>query len=200
MSSTGLLPEGALQLVCGGARDLLDHLDRAGHGVVHRFGVDGPPASRPSVVVARSVPFTAEADSLNCSILGPDAAAGTPEFDLYVDQLVTEMTVKAGQKCTAIRRAFVPGAVLDDVQAAVVDRLAQVVVGNPAEPSVQMGPLASLEQREEVRRSLKALLDAGELVYGDPNHVDVVGADGERGAFVSPILIRCNDAEPSRAP
>jgi oxepin-CoA hydrolase/3-oxo-5,6-dehydrosuberyl-CoA semialdehyde dehydrogenase len=140
------------------------------------------------------VPFTAEADSLNCSILGPDAAAGTPEFDLYVDQLVTEMTVKAGQKCTAIRRAFVPGAVLDDVQAAVVDRLAQVVVGNPAEPSVQMGPLASLEQREEVRRSLKALLDAGELVYGDPNHVDVVGADGERGAFISPILIRCNDA------
>ena len=112
-------------------------------------------------MVARSVPFTAEADSLNCSILGPDAIAGTPEFDLYVDQLVTEMTVKAGQKCTAIRRAFVPAAVLDDVQAAVVDRLAQVVVGNPAEPSVRMGPLASLEQREEVRRSLKALLDAG---------------------------------------
>ena len=110
------------------------------------------------------------------------------------------MTVKAGQKCTAIRRAFVPTAVLDDVQAAVVDRLAQVVVGNPAEPSVRMGPLASLEQREEVRRSLKALLDAGDLAYGDPDHVEVVGADSERGAFISPILIRCDDAGPARAP
>ena len=191
---TGLLPEGALQLVCGSARDLLDHLTEqdtlsftGSASTAHRLRAH-------PVVIARSVPFTAEADSLNCSILGPDAVAGTPEFDLYVEQLVTEMTVKTGQKCTAIRRAFVPATVLDDVQAAVVERLAPVVVGDPAEPSVRMGPLASLEQREEVRRSLKALLDAGDLAYGDPNHVDVVGADGERGAFISPIFIRCDDA------
>ncbi len=191
---TGLVPEGALQLVCGSARDLLDHLTEQD---TVSFTGSASTARRLRAhpnVVARSVPFTAEADSLNCSILGPDAVAGTAEFDLYVDQLVTEMTVKTGQKCTAIRRAFVPTAVLDDVQAAVVDRLAQMVVGNPAEPTVRMGPLASLEQREEVRRSLKALLDAGDLAYGDPDHLEVVGADSERGAFISPILIRCDDA------
>jgi oxepin-CoA hydrolase / 3-oxo-5,6-dehydrosuberyl-CoA semialdehyde dehydrogenase len=191
---TGLMPEGALQLVCGSARDLLDHLTEQDTVSFTGSASTARQLRAHPMVVARSVPFTAEADSLNCSILGPDAVAGTAEFDLYVDQLVTEMTVKTGQKCTAIRRAFVPTAVLDDVQAAVVDRLAHVVVGNPVEPSVRMGPLASLEQREEVRRSLKALLDAGDLAYGDPDHVEVVGADNERGAFISPIFIRCDDA------
>ena len=191
---TGLVPEGALQLVCGSSRDLLDHLTEQDTVSFTGSASTARRLRAHPMVVARSVPFTAEADSLNCSILGPDAVAGTAEFDLYVDQLVTEMTVKTGQKCTAIRRAFVPTAVLDDVQAAVVDRLAHVVVGNPVEPSVRMGPLASLEQREEVRRSLKALLDAGDLAYGDPDHVEVVGADNERGAFISPIFIRCDDA------
>ena len=191
---TGLVPEGALQLVCGSSRDLLDHLTEQDTVSFTGSASTARRLRAHPMVVARSVPFTAEADSLNCSILGPDAVAGTAEFDLYVDQLVTEMTVKTGQKCTAIRRAFVPTAVLDDVQAAVVDRLARVVVGNPVEPSVRMGPLASLEQREEVRRSLKALLDAGALAYGDPDHLEVVGADSERGAFISPILIRCDDA------
>jgi oxepin-CoA hydrolase/3-oxo-5,6-dehydrosuberyl-CoA semialdehyde dehydrogenase len=191
---TGLVPEGALQLVCGNARDLLDHLTEQDTVSFTGSASTARQLRAHPNVIARSVPFTAEADSLNCSILGPDAVAGTAEFDLYVDQLVTEMTVKTGQKCTAIRRAFVPTAVLDDVQAAVVDRLAHVVVGNPVEPSVRMGPLASLEQREEVRRSLKALLDAGDLAYGDPDHVEVVGADNERGAFISPIFIRCDDA------
>jgi oxepin-CoA hydrolase / 3-oxo-5,6-dehydrosuberyl-CoA semialdehyde dehydrogenase len=191
---TGLMPEGALQLVCGSAGDLLDHLTEQDTVSFTGSASTARQLRAHPMVVARSVPFTAEADSLNCSILGPDAVAGTAEFDLYVDQLVTEMTVKTGQKCTAIRRAFVPTAVLDDVQAAVVDRLAHVVVGNPVEPSVRMGPLASLEQREEVRRSLKALLDAGDLAYGDPDHVEVVGADNERGAFISPIFIRCDDA------
>jgi oxepin-CoA hydrolase/3-oxo-5,6-dehydrosuberyl-CoA semialdehyde dehydrogenase len=191
---TGLMPEGALQLVCGSARDLLDHLTEQDTVSFTGSASTARQLRAHPNVIARSVPFTAEADSLNCSILGPDAVAGTAEFDLYVDQLVTEMTVKTGQKCTAIRRAFVPTAVLDDVQSAVVDRLAHVVVGNPVEPSVRMGPLASLEQREEVRRSLKALLDAGDLAYGDPDHLEVVGADSERGAFISPILIRCDDA------
>ena len=139
--------------------------------------------------------FNAEADSLNCSILGPDAVPGTPEFDLYVKALVAEMTVKAGQKCTAIRRAFVPAAVADDVVEAVSARLAKVKIGNPANPDVRMGALASLEQREEVRRSLKALRDAGRIVFGDPEHVDVIDADADRGAFLSPILLRCDDPE-----
>ena len=118
--------------------------------------------------------FNAEADSLNCSVLGPEAGPGTPEFDLYIRQLVSEMTVKAGQKCTAIRRALVPAALADQVAEAARDRLAKVVVGNPAEESVRMGALAGLEQREEVRRSVKALLSAGRIVSGDPDHVDVV--------------------------
>jgi len=141
------------------------------------------------------VRFNAEADSLNCAILGPDAAPGTAEFDLFVKALVTEMTVKAGQKCTAIRRAFVPEGQLDAVTEAVIARLRKVIVGNPANPDVRMGALVGLEQREEVRRSLKALTDAGRIVFGDPQHVDVVDADAERGAFLSPILLQCTDVE-----
>jgi oxepin-CoA hydrolase / 3-oxo-5,6-dehydrosuberyl-CoA semialdehyde dehydrogenase len=186
---SGLLPDGALQLVCGGAGHLLDHLTEQ-----DLLGFTGSASTARQLrvhpaVAGRSVRFNAEADSLNCSILGPDAAAGTPEFDLYVKQLVTEMTVKAGQKCTAIRRALVPAGQVDAVVEAVSARLAKVVVGNPADESVRMGPLAGLEQREEVRRSLKNLTDAGRIVFGDPEHVDVVGADAERGAFVSPILL-----------
>ena len=158
---SGLLPAGALQLISGSAGDLLGHLEE--QDLVSFTGSASTAQrlrSHPNVV-ARSVRFNAEADSLNMSILGPDATPGTPAFDLYVKQLVTEMTVKAGQKCTAIRRAFVPAGQLDAVTEAVRERLGQVVVGNPADKSVRMGALASLEQREEVRRSLKALEAAG---------------------------------------
>ncbi len=159
--ASGLLPEGCVQLVCGSAGDLLDHV--TSQDLVSFTGsaaTAGKLRAHPAIV-RNSVRFNAEADSLNMSILGPDARPGTAEFDLYVKQLVTEMTVKAGQKCTAIRRAFVPAGLMDDVARAVSERLAKVTVGNPANPDVRMGPLASLEQREEVRRSLKALLSAG---------------------------------------
>jgi oxepin-CoA hydrolase/3-oxo-5,6-dehydrosuberyl-CoA semialdehyde dehydrogenase len=187
---SGLLPDGSLQLICGSAGDLLDHL-----GEQDLVSFTGSAATARQLrahpaVVERSVRFNAEADSLNCSILGPDATPGTPEFDLYVRQLVSEMTVKAGQKCTAIRRAFVPAAVADQVAEAARERL----VGNPAEESVRMGALASLDQREEVRRSVKALLAAGRLVSGDPEHVDVLGASAERGAFMAPLLLQSDDA------
>jgi oxepin-CoA hydrolase/3-oxo-5,6-dehydrosuberyl-CoA semialdehyde dehydrogenase len=148
-------------------------------------------------VVSEAVRFTAEADSLNCSILGPDAAPGTPEFDLYVGQLVTEMTVKAGQKCTAIRRALVPREFLDDVLAATKAALDEIVVGDPRDPDVAMGALVSLEQREEVLRSLKALTGVSRLVAGDPERFEVRGADKERGAFLPPLLLHCDD--PGRA-
>jgi len=195
---SGLLPEGSLQLLCGGAGDLLDHLTEQD---LVSFTGSASTAQRlrtHPTVVRNAVRFNAEADSLNCSVLGPDAAAGGPEFDLFVKQLVTEMTVKAGQKCTAIRRAFVPAGVLDDVAQAVSARLAKVTVGNPANPDVRMGALASLEQREEVRRSLKSLLGVGHAVFGDPDRVEVLDADPERGAFLSPILLACDDpdAEP----
>jgi oxepin-CoA hydrolase/3-oxo-5,6-dehydrosuberyl-CoA semialdehyde dehydrogenase len=195
---SGLLPEGSLQLVCGSAGDLLDHLTEQ-----DLVGFTGSASTAQHLrthqaVVRSSVRFNAEADSLNCSVLGPDAVSGTPEFDLFVKQLTYEMTAKAGQKCTAIRRAFVPANLIDDVQQAVSERLAKVVIGNPANPDVRMGALAGLEQREEVRRSLKGLLEATKIVYGDPDHVEVVDADAERGAFLSPILLRADDPEPAQ--
>src|ERR1700722_3669016 len=188
-----ILPEGTLQLVSGGAGDLLDHLDEQD---LLSFTGSASTANRlrshPNVV-ARSVRFNAEADSLNMSILGPDATPGTPAFDRYIKQLVTEMTVKAGQKCTAIRRAFIPAELTDAVAQAVSAELAKVTVGNPADKATKMGALASLDQREEVRRSLKALEDAATIAFGDPEHVNVQGADAERGAFISPILLRADD-------
>ncbi|MET0134210.1 MAG: phenylacetic acid degradation bifunctional protein PaaZ [Kibdelosporangium sp.] len=192
---SGLLPAGSVQLVAGSAGDLLDHLTEQD---LVSFTGSASTAQRLRAhenVIRRSVRFNAEADSLNCSILGPDATPGTAEFDLFVRQLVTEMTVKAGQKCTAIRRAFVPAGLVDDVVRATGQRLAGVTVGNPASPDVRMGALASLEQREEVRRSLKALLEAGEIVFGDPDHVSVVDADAERGAFMSPVLLLAGDPD-----
>jgi oxepin-CoA hydrolase/3-oxo-5,6-dehydrosuberyl-CoA semialdehyde dehydrogenase len=192
---SGLLPPGSVQLVCGGIVDVFDHLTEQDLLSFTGSASTARKLRTNATVVARAVRFNAEADSLNCSILGPDVQPAGAEFDLYVKQLVTEMTVKAGQKCTAIRRAFVPESLLEAVGDAVRARLAGIVVGNPADPSVRMGALASLEQREEVRRSLKALLSAGHLIYGDPDQVEVVDADPERGAFLSPLLVRCDDAE-----
>jgi oxepin-CoA hydrolase / 3-oxo-5,6-dehydrosuberyl-CoA semialdehyde dehydrogenase len=193
---SGLLPEGTVQFVCGSVGDLFDHLTEqdlvgfTGSASTARLLRSHP------VVTGRSVRFNAEADSLNCSILGPDASPGTPEFDLFVKQLVTEMTVKAGQKCTAIRRAFVPSPLIDAVAEATGERLAGVTVGNPANPEVRMGALAGLAQRDEVRGALKSLIDTGEVVFGDPDRVDVVDADADRGAFMSPILLRASNDRP----
>jgi len=191
---SGLLPDGSVQLVCGSAAGLLDHLTEQ-----DLLGFTGSASTARQLrahpnVVARAVRFNAEADSLNCSVLGPDAGPGTDEFGWYVRQVVTEMTVKAGQKCTAIRRALVPAAYLDAVTEAVSAELAKVVTGSPADESVTMGALASLEQREEVRRAVKALQASCTLAYGDPDRVEVTGADADRGAFLSPLLLRCDDS------
>lgn len=192
---SGLLPEGTIQLVCGSTSDLLDHVTEQD---MVSFTGSATTAARLRVhptIVAGAVRFNAEADSLNCAILGPDATPDTAEFDLFIQQLVTEMTVKAGQKCTAIRRAIVPSQLADDVVDAARERLARVRVGNPSNPDVDMGALASLEQRAEVRRSLKALQDGATVVFGDPDHVELVDADTEHGAFLSPILLRADDPE-----
>jgi oxepin-CoA hydrolase/3-oxo-5,6-dehydrosuberyl-CoA semialdehyde dehydrogenase len=194
---SGLLPEGSVQLLSGSAAGVLDQL--TGQDLVFFTGSAATARklrATPSVV-ANSVRFNAEADSLNCSVLGPDATPDTPEFGLFVDQLVTEMTVKAGQKCTAIRRAFVPRDLMDDVVEATRAALADVVVGAPTADRVTMGALASLDQRQEVLRAVKALRGVAELVT--PEDVEVVGADKDRGAFLPPMLLRCDDlhaAEP----
>jgi oxepin-CoA hydrolase/3-oxo-5,6-dehydrosuberyl-CoA semialdehyde dehydrogenase len=141
------------------------------------------------------VRFNAEADSVNSCVLGPDAEPGTPEFDLFVQALVTEMTVKAGQKCTAIRRAFVPRDHLDVVTDAVKAKLSEVVVGAPGAEGVTMGALVGLAQREGVREKVALLAAHATTVFGDPHSVEVVGADGERGAFLSPVLLRADDPD-----
>lgn len=190
---SGLLPEGSVQLLCARPDGLLDHLDS--QDIVLFTGSAGTAAklrSHPGVVEG-GVRFNAEADSLNCSILGPDATPDTPEFGLYVKQLVTEMTTKAGQKCTAIRRALVPEELVDAVVDVTAAQLAEVVVGNPDVKGVHMGALASRDQRDEVLRSVKMLRDSATLVFGDPDSFTVEGADPGRGAFLPPLLLRAQD-------
>lgn len=190
-----ILPEGSIQLLCGSARDLLDHL--GGQDSVAFTGSADTAAmlrAHPAVT-GTGLHFTAEADSLNASILGTDVSEDDPEFELYVKQLVTEMTVKAGQKCTAIRRALVPESLVDAVIGAASARLGRVVVGDPHTEGVTMGALASVEQRDEVLKSLRGLTKSADVVFGDPDHVDVVGADAAKGAFMSPILLRANDKD-----
>jgi oxepin-CoA hydrolase/3-oxo-5,6-dehydrosuberyl-CoA semialdehyde dehydrogenase len=187
---SGILPEGSLQLLAGSAGDLLDHLgvhdSVAFTGSAHTAGVL---RQHPSVLHG-GLSLGVEADSLNCSVLGPDVAVDDPEFDLFVKGVVTEMTVKAGQKCTAIRRAIVPASLADAVTEAITARLAKTTVGNPANPDVRMGALASLAQREEVRKAIEALRSSADIVFGDPSSVSLVDADAERGAFLSPVLLR----------
>src|SRR5690625_1521771 len=195
MVESGLLPEGSIQLLAAGVGDLLEHVTAQDAVAFTGSATTAQQLRAHPTVVAQATRFNAEADSLNYAVLGPDATPGTSEFDLFVKAVTTEMTVKAGQKCTAIRRAFVPAAHLDDVQEAVRDRLAKVTVGHPGDESVRMGALASTGQRDEVRRAVKELRTAGELVFGDPEHVEVVGADAQRGAFVSPLLLRCDDPD-----
>src|SRR5699024_6703741 len=145
---------------------------------------------RHDAVVQGGVRLGVEADSLNCSILGPDVSTSDPEFDLFVKAVVTEMTVKAGQKCTAIRRTMVPEAMVDPVINAIGQRLDRVTVGDPRHDGVRMGALASLAQRNEVRKSIETLRAGADIVWGVPEHVELSGADPDRGAFMSPVLLR----------
>ena len=187
----GVLPDGALQLVCGSVGDLFDHL--TGQDAVAFTGSASTAArlrSHPSVV-ANSVRFNAEADSLNASVLGPAARPGTAEFDLYVKEVAREMTIKAGQRCTAIRRALVPDGAVDDVVAALRQRLAGVAIGDPRRDDVRMGPLSGLDQRDEVAHELAKLADGAEAVTGGAP--EVIGGDAELGAFMAPTLLVARD-------
>ena len=189
---SGILPEGSLQLVIGGTGDLLDRLNGAD---VVTFTGSADTASRLRVhpnLIANSIPFNAEADSLNCAILGPDLTPDDEEFALFVKEVAREMTVKAGQKCTAIRRAIVPAKHLDAVCEQVAARLAKTTVGDPADERVRMGPLASHAQQADVAERIAMLRRDAELVYsGDANWVGTGTADG---AFCAPTLLACRNA------
>ena len=196
---SGLLPEGAVQLICGGVGDLFEHLTCQD---VIAFTGSGSTARKLRMhprVVDQSVRFTAETDSLNSCILAPDALAGTAEFDLFVREVVREMTVKAGQKCTAIRKAIVPAAQSAAVLEALRAALAKVVIGDPREESVRMGPVASLAQRREVLEQLARLERETDVVCGQGGELALAGADAERGAFIAPTLLHCRDALSARA-
>ncbi len=189
---SGIFPEGSLQFIAGGLGDALDRL--TGQDVVSFTGSHGTSMKLQAVPAIRenAVRFIAEQDSLNAAILGPDAALGTPEFDLFVKEIVRELTAKAGQRCTCIRRAIVPRAFIDDVARALSERLGKVVIGSPRAEGVTMGALVSLEQRTDVRQRVAELATEAAIVYGDPMHVVAVGADGAAGAFMSPIVLRCD--------
>lgn len=185
---SGLLPEGSVQLLCGSARGVLDHL--GGQDSVAFTGSADTAAtlrSHPNVV-GEGLHFTAEADSLNASILGSDVAQNDPEFDLFVKGVFTEMTSKAGQKCTAIRRVLVPQASVEPVIEALKAKLKKVVVGDPADEGVTMGALASIDQRDEVLKSIRGLTKSATVAFGDPDAVD-----SRPGAFMAPVLLKAGD-------
>lgn len=195
---SGILPEGSLQLLCGSPEGLLDQLGPQDAVAFTGSAATAAHLRQHPAVLHGGVRLGVEADSLNVSILGPDVTADDPELDLFVKGVVTEMTVKAGQKCTAIRRVLVPTALADEVVDAIASRLAKVTVGDPANDAVRMGALASLDQREEVRKAVQTLRGSADVVFGDPDHVELVDADETRGAFMSPVLLRARPgaAEP----
>ncbi len=195
---SGLLPEGAVQLICGGVGDLFDHLTC--QDLVAFTGSKNTAESlqQHPRVVSESVHFTAETDSLNASILGPDATPGTPEFDLFIKEVVREMTSKAGQKCTAIRRIIAPSTASADVVRALSSALGDIRIGHPASKDVDMGALASHGQRDEVRSRIADLAEEAEVVYGNQEDFEVADADVRKGAFFLPTLLHCDKPMASR--
>jgi oxepin-CoA hydrolase/3-oxo-5,6-dehydrosuberyl-CoA semialdehyde dehydrogenase len=196
---SAILPEGAVQLICGGVGDLFEHLTCQDVVSFTGSAATALKLRQHPVVTAASVRFTSETDSLNSSILGPDATAATPELELFVGEVVREMTVKAGQKCTAIRKAIVPAARVAEVLDALRAALGKVVVGDPRLERVGMGPVASLSQRREVLEQLARLTREAEVICGGAGKAQPMGADADRGAFVAPTLLYCRDAEKARA-
>lgn len=191
--ASGILPEGSLQLILGSARDLIEHVNSSDVVTFTGSADTGLKLKSNPVIARNNVLFNLEADSLNATILGKKAVPGTVEFDLFVKEAVKEITVKAGQKCTAVRRIFVPEELIDDVQKAIAARLSSVVIGDPATEGVRMGSLASQGQVQAVRESVELLTRSQQIVYGDLDHFEVTGADRQKGAFFSPILFRNDD-------
>jgi oxepin-CoA hydrolase/3-oxo-5,6-dehydrosuberyl-CoA semialdehyde dehydrogenase len=187
--ASGILPEGALQLLCGSAGDLLDHVTAQDVVTFTGSKSTGLLLKSQKNILEQSVPFNMEADSLNCIVLGEDVTPGQPEWDLFIKEVRKEITVKAGQKCTAIRRIFVPENLLEEAYIAIGNALMQTIIGNPLNDKVRMGSLASGGQRDEVRNNVQKLLATSQIVYGSLDSVQVLDADAKKGAFLSPVLL-----------
>jgi oxepin-CoA hydrolase/3-oxo-5,6-dehydrosuberyl-CoA semialdehyde dehydrogenase len=188
--ASGILPEGSLQLISGTARNILDTVQSqdvvtfTGSAKIGRILKNHPQ------LTAESVPFTMEADSLNAAILGRDAVPGTPEFDLFVKEVRTEMTTKCGQKCTAIRRIIVPQELIEDVQIALIHQLDKVTIGDPRLREVRMGSLVNDAQRNSVKEQVAKIAESAAIVYGNTDDFETIGADSQKGAFMKPIVLR----------
>ncbi len=187
--ASNILPPGALQLVCGSAGDLLDHVTSQDVVTFTGSAKTGLMLKSNPVILKESVPFTMEADSLNCIVMGNDVVPGMPEWDLFVKEVRKEMTLKAGQRCTGIRRIFVPENKMEEIWKGIAGSLSQTTIGNPLNEKVRMGSLAGQTQRNEVREQVQKLLAASQIIYGSLDNVQVMDADPNKGAFISPILL-----------
>ncbi|MBL6668469.1 MAG: phenylacetic acid degradation bifunctional protein PaaZ [Crocinitomicaceae bacterium] len=188
-----ILPEGSLQLVCGLGRGIIDHVDCRDTVTFTGSASTGKILKSLPLITEESVSFNLEADSLNASILGTKAEPGTVEFDLFVKECVKEITIKTGQKCTAVRRIIVPEDLIDEVEKAISEKLSKTVIGDPSNKEVRMGALATKTQVERVRENVELLSNTQEMVFGDLDGFEVFGADKKLGAFFSPVLFRNND-------
>ena len=188
-----ILPEGALQLVVGLGRGVIDHVTNQDVVSFTGSAATGMKLKSMPHIVNNSVPFNLEADSLNAAILGKDAVPGTPEFDIFVKEVQKEITVKAGQKCTSVRRIIVPEELIDDVQSALAKRLSKNIIGDPSDKTVRMGSLATKLQVERVKENIELLKKEQDIVIGGPDEFDVVGADKDKGAFIGTVVFRNDD-------
>ena len=186
-------PEGAIQLICGSAGDLLDHLSEQDVVTFTGSASTGHKLRTHPNLVSNSIPFTMEADSLNCAILGKTVEEGDEEFGIFIKEVAKEMTTKAGQKCTAIRRVIVPADKLQAVATALAARLGKAVLGNPAAEGVRMGPLIGRDQANDVQSKVDQLASECEVILGGGGDFDIEGADNTSGAFYPPTLLRCDD-------
>lgn len=184
-----ILPEGSLQLICGSAGDLLDHVNAQDVVTFTGSASTGLMLKKTPAILEHNVPFNMEADSLNCIVLGEEVTPGKPEWDIFIKEIRKEMTLKAGQRCTGIRRIFVPESKMEEIWKAIGSSLSQTVIGNPLNEKVRMGSLAGQAQRNEVKEQVQKLLASSQIVYGSLDSVNVVDADPEKGAFMSPVLL-----------
>ena len=187
--ASNILPEGALQLICGSAGSLLEHVTSQDVITFTGSASTGLMLRSQPKILSENVPFTMEADSLNCIVLGEDITPGDPEWQIFIKEVRKEMTLKAGQRCTGIRRIFVPENKMEDLWKAISTSLSQTVIGNPLNEKVRMGSLAGETQRTEVREQVQKLLASSQIVYGSLDSVEVIDADAKKGAFLSPILL-----------
>lgn len=193
IAKSGILPPGALQLICGSAGNMLDYVDSQDVVTFTGSASTGRKLKTHPSVIENSVRFNMEADSLNSSVLGPDAEPGTDEFNFFIREVAREMTVKAGQKCTAIRRVIVPERLVEAVRDGIKERLGKIVLGDPSVEGVKMGPLASVDQVKDVREKVSELLNSCEVAYGDMDNFEVTGGNREKGAFMPAMLLYCAD-------